>query len=500
MLSIVTGYYSIAGFKFQLFFEFSLLIIEKSARLLKYLCRTCYNVAVIIPLFPPPDGFTNLKAVLTLSWLSEYKLSLERMLSMSFITPQFMLRNKTAVRLYESYAKDMPIIDYHCHISPQEIYEDRRFDSITQLWLGGDHYKWRLIRSDGVPEEEITGEADPRLKFKRLAAALPKAIGNPMYHWCHLELKRYFGYDGILNADTADLVYDLANKRLAEPDMSARGIISRSNVRMIGTTDDPVDDLKWHRLLAGDSSFKTMVCPSFRPDKAINIDKPGFLEYIGLLQESAGVKIRSIQELFQALDARLDYFVENGCLATDHGLDYMVYAPSTVEQTDRIFKKALNSQPLTAEECEMYKTAVLLHLGREYAKRNIVMQIHYGVQRNANKKMFRALGPDTGFDCISTVECSSAVAGFLDALDCEGLLPKTILYSLNSADNAMLDTVTEELVKGGKVQIVGFGTFEVRSRSARQGRDPRTNEPITIAASKSPAFKAGKAFKEAVDQ
>lgn len=374
---------------------------------------------------------------------------------MSFITPQFMLRNKTAARLYESYAKDMPIIDYHCHISPQEIYEDRRFDSITQLWLGGDHYKWRLIRSDGVPEEEITGEADPRLKFKRFAAALPKAIGNPMYHWCHLELKRYFGYDGILNADTADLVYDLANKRLAEPDMSARGIISRSNVRMIGTTDDPADDLKWHRLLAGDSSFKTMVCPSFRPDKAINIDKPGFLEYIGLLQESAGVKIRSIQELFQALDARLDYFVENGCLATDHGLDYMVYAPSTVEQTDRIFKKALNSQPLTAEECEMYKTAVLLHLGREYAKRNIVMQIHYGVQRNANKKMLRALGPDTGFDCISTVECSSAVAGFLDALDCEGLLPKTILYSLNSADNAMLDTVIGSFqgsIVPGKIQ------------------------------------------------
>lgn len=212
---------------------------------------------------------------------------------MSFINDNFMLKNETAKLLYNKYAKDMPIVDYHCHISPREIYEDKRFDSITELWLGGDHYKWRLIRSNGVSEEEITGNADPKTKFIRFAEALSKSIGNPMYHWTHLELKRYFGYDGILNADTAEEVYELCNKKLREPEMSARGIINASNVKMIGTTDDPIDSLEWHIKLAADKSFKTRVCPSFRPDKAVNIDKAGFADYIAALSKAADMPIKS---------------------------------------------------------------------------------------------------------------------------------------------------------------------------------------------------------------
>lgn len=360
---------------------------------------------------------------------------------MSFINENFMLKNGTAKLLYEKYAKDMPIIDYHCHISPKEIYEDKRFDSITEIWLGGDHYKWRLIRSDGIPEEEITGPADPKTKFLRFAAALPKAIGNPMYHWCHLELKRYFGYDGVLNQDTAEEVYELCNKKLQEPDMSARGIIASSNVKMIGTTDDPIDSLEWHIKLAEDKSFKTKVCPSFRPDKAVNIDKPGFAEYIAALAKSADMEIKCAEDVKTALTKRLDFFQKNGCLATDHGLDFMVFSPASNDEVERVFAKAMAGETLTRQEASEYKTAVLLHLGAEYAKRGIVMQIHYNVQRNTNQRCFNSIGADTGFDCIATDEGSRELSAFLDALDKDNCLPKTIIYSLNPNDNEMIDTV-----------------------------------------------------------
>lgn len=360
---------------------------------------------------------------------------------MSFINENFMLKSDTAKLLYEKYAKDMPIIDYHCHISPKEIYEDKRFESITEIWLGGDHYKWRLIRSDGVPESEITGECDPKTKFMRFAAALPKAIGNPMYHWCHLELKRYFGYDGILNEETAEEVYNLCNEKLKEPQMSARGIIAYSNVKMIGTTDDPIDSLEWHIKLAKDKSFKTKVCPSFRPDKAVNIDKPGFKDYILALSKAADMEITSAEDVKTALTKRLEFFFENGCLATDHGLDFMVFTPASDEEVERVFAKAMAGEKLTRQEASEYKTAVLLHLGAEYAKRGIVMQLHYNAQRNTNQRLFEDLGPDTGFDCIAANECATELSAFLDALDKDGCLPKTIIYSLNPNDNEMIDTV-----------------------------------------------------------
>ena len=360
---------------------------------------------------------------------------------MPFITDDFMLKNKTAERLYRSFAKDLPIIDYHCHINPKEIYEDKRFEDITEVWLGGDHYKWRLIRSNGVIEDEITGGADSKTKFLRFARALQKSIGNPMYHWTHLELKKYFNYDGILSADTAEEVYRLCNAKLKEPEMSARGIINASNVEMIGTTDDPIDSLEWHIKLASDASFKAKVLPSFRPDKAVNIEKPGFAEYIQALGNASGIDIKSVSDVKDALTKRLDFFCEHGCKVTDHGVDYLAFSPASDSEIERIFSKAIQKEAVTADEADKYKTAVMLHLGREYAKRNIVMQIHFNVQRNPNKRLLDSIGPDTGFDCMMTKDCSIALTGFLNALDLTCSLPKTIIYSLNPADNEMIDTV-----------------------------------------------------------
>lgn len=359
---------------------------------------------------------------------------------MGIINDGFLLKSDTAKRLYEA-AKDMPIIDYHCHIDPREIYENRRFDNITQVWLGGDHYKWRLMRSNGVTEDEITGDADDYTKFLRFAEMLPKAIGNPMYHWCHLELKRFFGYDGVLNGDTAREVYDLCNKKLRQDGMTVRAIIEKSNVKMIGTTDDPADDLKWHKLLTEDKSFKTAVCPTFRPDKAVNIDKDGFADYIKKLSAAAEIDIKTVSDVKAALEKRLDYFCSLGCRATDHGLDYVVYEPASEESVNEIFKRALRGEKISQSEADRYKTELMLFLGEKIAEKGIVMQLHYGAQRNTNTVMFNKLGADTGFDCISVKNCGEAITGFLNALNVKGKLPKTIIYSLNPNDNELIDTV-----------------------------------------------------------
>ena len=357
-----------------------------------------------------------------------------------FMNEDFILKTKTAKKLYKM-GKDLPIIDYHCHINPQEIYENRKFQDITEAWLGGDHYKWRLIRSNGVPENEITGDADNRTKFQRFAEALPKAIGNPMHHWTHLELKRYFGYNGVLNGDTAEEVWNLCNKKLQEDGMTARGLIEQSNVEVIGTTDDPADDLKWHKLLKEDTTFKTKVVPSFRPDKAVNIEKVGFKEYIAHLGEVVGKEIGSIQCLKDVMHSRLDLFAEMGCKAADHGLDYVVYAEGTEEEVDAIFKKALAGEKVTHFEMEQFKTSLLVFFAQEYAARGWVMQLHFNVMRNINGPVFRSMGPDMGFDVISTRGCCEAIAGLLNAFQEENAMPRVILYSLNPADNELLDTI-----------------------------------------------------------
>ncbi len=359
---------------------------------------------------------------------------------MTFLTEDFLLHNPTAVTLYHEYAAKMPIYDYHCHIDPKDIWEDRRFENITQVWLGGDHYKWRIMRSNGVGEEYITGSAPDREKFQKFAQALPRCIGNPMYHWCHLELKNYFGYTGVLNEDTAQEVWDLARRKLAEPEFSARGLILRSNVAMVGTTDDPCSDLAYHKLIA-QSDFAAKVCPSFRPDPALNLHKAGFAAYIAKLGEAAGMEIRTAADVTAAMSRRIEYFNANGCRAADHGLDYVMYREASAEQVEHAFQKALAGESLTREEIEGYQTYLLLHCGREYARCGWVMQLHFSCMRNPNSRAFAKLGADTGFDCMAVTDSCAALYALMDAWEREGRLPKTILYSLNPADDQWIDTL-----------------------------------------------------------
>ena len=358
-----------------------------------------------------------------------------------FMDKDFLLSTETAKVLYHDYAAKMPILDYHCHISPQEIFEDRKFENITQVWLGGDHYKWRVMRSNGVDEHYITGGASDREKFQKFAEALPKAIGNPMYHWCHLELQRYFGYYGVLNGETAEEVWNLANEKLQnDPTMTVRGLVKQSNVYMVGTTDDPIDTLEWHAKIAADESIETKVCPSFRPDKAVNIHKETFVPYIKQLEAVVGYEFHCIKCVKKALSERIAHFNANGCRASDHGLDYVPYVEATDEELTAIFKKAMAGETVTKTEADAYMTALLLHCAREYAKYGWAMQLHFSCLRNNNARMYAKLGPDTGFDAIAITDSGEPLTKVLSKLDSEGKLPKTILYSLNPGDNAQLGT------------------------------------------------------------
>lgn len=358
-----------------------------------------------------------------------------------FMDKDFLLSTETAKKLYHEFAAECPIVDYHCHVNPKEIYEDKRFDNITGVWLSGDHYKWRIMRSNGVDEYYITGKASDREKFQKFAEALPKAIGNPMYHWCHLELKNYFGYEGVLNGDTAEEVWQLTSKKLKEDGMGVRGLIEKSNVAFVGTTDDPIDSLEWHKKLAEDKTISTIVAPSFRPDKALNIDKAGWLEYIRALSDVSGVEISNVESLKKALDVRIEYFNDAGCKVSDHGLDHMIFREATEEENDATMKKALAGETVSAAEAEAFKTSLLVFCASEYARLGWVMQLHYNCLRNPNSKMFALLGPDTGFDCIGPENGSEKLAKLLDKLNMADALPKTILYSLDSSDNSFLDTL-----------------------------------------------------------
>lgn len=358
-----------------------------------------------------------------------------------FMDKDFLLATDTAKILYHEYSEEMPIIDYHCHVSPKEIYEDKHFENISQVWLSGDHYKWRLMRSNGIDEYYITGNASDWEKFLKFAETLPKAIGNPMYHWCHLELKNYFGYTGILNEDTAEEVWNLANKKLKKETMGVRGIIRRSNVEFIGTTDDPIDSLEWHEKIAADSSFETIVAPSFRPDKALNIDKPGWKNYIKQLSSVSGTVIYNFDSLKSALRGRMEYFAAHGCKASDHGLDHMVYSDYTDCEIDEIIQKGLEDKNVSAKEAAKFKTALLVFCAKEYSRLGWVMQIHYNCLRNPNTAMYEKIGPDTGFDCIGPENGSASLAKFMDVLYAQNTLPKTVLYSLDAGDNAFLDTL-----------------------------------------------------------
>ena len=354
-----------------------------------------------------------------------------------FLSDSFLLSTESAERLYQE-AKDMPIIDYHCHVSPREIYEDKHFANITEVWLSGDHYKWRVMRSNGVSEYFITGDATPKEKFLAFAASLPRAIGNPMYHWCHLELARYFDYYGVLNADTAEAVWTLTEQKLQEENMGVRGLIEKSNVAFIGTTDDPIDTLEWHEKLAADPTFHTIVAPSFRPDKALNADKPGYLAYIAALEKASGIEIHELDHLKAALKNRIAYFHTHGCRASDHGLDRIVWS---LGNADAVLQKALRGEHVSVEEADVLRTDLLLFCAREYHRLGWAMQLHFNCLRNPNSKMLASLGPDTGFDCIGPAESGAKLARLLDALYKDDQLPKTILYSLDPSDNEFLDTI-----------------------------------------------------------
>ena len=364
----------------------------------------------------------------------------------------FILETPTAQHLFHDYAEKMPLADYHCHLNPQEIWENRRFNNLAEVWLGGenpdgtfagDHYKWRVIRSNGVEEKYVTGMTDPYERFLKFVEALEMAIGNPMYHWCHMELQQFFGITEPLTIESAKRIWDRCNDLLQnDPEMSARGLIRKANVAFIGTTDDPIDSLIWHEKIAADPTINVVVGPSYRPDKAVNIHKAGWHEYMKALAVSVGKEsLVNMQEVLDALLERLEYFYAHGCKASDHGLDYVPFVDYTVEQADAVYQKALKGEKLTVEEIEGYQTVILLTLGKEYHKKDIAMQLHYSCLRNNNQRIFKLQGGDTGVDAIAQNTCGGNISRLLSALDEAGACPKTILYSLNPVDNAQLGSL-----------------------------------------------------------
>ena len=375
---------------------------------------------------------------------------------MAFLDKDFLLTGGTARTLYHDYAGEMPIIDYHCHIDPREIFEDRRFNDLSEVWLSADHYKWRLMRQNGVSEKYITGASSGWEKFLAFAQTLPRLPGNPIYQWAHLDLQRYFGCDKQLDAQSAAEIWETCNKQLAHDDsLTVRGIIRRMRVATIVTTDDPVDDLIWHRKLRGDPAFNTAVLPGWRPDNALNIEKTGFLEYIAKLEEASGVPVKDFESLNAALLKRMEFFGSNGCRACDHGIQRLVYAPSDAGQADAIMQKRLRGEVVSAAEADMFRYAALVSLAKEYARLGWVMQLHLSVMRDVNSAMYNKLGPNTGYDCVDPTSGITGVASFLNELEIAGSLPKTLIFSIDPGDNAAINTLaacfTQEGVKA-KVQ------------------------------------------------
>lgn len=376
---------------------------------------------------------------------------------MPFINENFLLETESARRLYREHASSLPIIDYHCHLSPKEIADDKQFSSITELWLGGDHYKWRAMRANGTDERYITGDADPWEKFQKWAETLPYTLRNPLYHWTHLELKTAFGIDKVLNPSTAREIYDACNELLKQPGFSARGLMERYNVEAVCTTDDPADSLEYHRRIR-ESGFKVKVLPAWRPDKAMAVDNPiAYNEYVDRLAEAAGMTIASYPDLLAALRNRHDFFASQGCNVADHGVSSFPWAECTEEEeATTLFAKVRGGMALSQEEITKLQTAILLEICRMNHEKGWVQQFHFGPLRNVNSRMFRRLGPDTGFDTIGDYSCAIPIARFLDALDSDNRLAKTILYNLNPADNTWVAAMIANFQDGsvpGKIQM-----------------------------------------------
>ena len=358
------------------------------------------------------------------------------------MTADYLLTGKTARALYDA-AKDLPIFDYHCHLPPKEIYEDKVFGSIGELWLGGDHYKWRLMREAGFPEEVITGKSTSfQEKFRAYLAALEFAAGNPLYAWSAMELKQFFGVELPLTAANADAIWDACNKVIQEKRLSPRKLIRQSNVALVATTDDPADSLEYHKLLAADTEKGFLVLPSFRPDKALNLAAPGYPEYLAKLAAAAGMKaIASLADLYAALRARLDFFQSLGCRITDVGLADFPDAIASDEAADATFRKAAAGGAVSRAEFLAFLGNAYVFLGREYKARGMMMQWHLASCRNVNTPLFQALGPDCGCDCIGDLVPVRDMARVLDAIHTQGGLPETVLYSLEPSMNSALMTL-----------------------------------------------------------
>lgn len=377
----------------------------------------------------------------------------------AFLTEDFLLDSEFSRRLYHDYAVDQPIFDYHCHLPPEQIAQNYRFKNLYDIWLKGDHYKWRAMRTNGVAERFCTGDASDWEKFEAWAQTVPHTIGNPLYHWTHLELRRPFGItDTLLSSATARQIWDRGNELLGQDAFTARGIMKQMNVKMVGTTDDPIDDLRHHKAVADDSSFDIKVLPSWRPDKSFNIEAETFVEYLGKLATAADTSITRFSDLCAALKIRLDHFAAHGCKVSDHALDVVMFGEADESTLDAILARRLDGKQPSPEEVAQFKTAVLVFLGSEYARRGWVQQYHIGALRNNNSRMFKLLGPDVGFDSANDQPVAMALSRLLDAQAKNDALPKTILYCLNPSDNETIGTMVGNFQGEGMAGKMQFGS------------------------------------------
>jgi glucuronate isomerase len=372
-----------------------------------------------------------------------------------FMDENYLLETETAKKLYFEYAKDMPIFDYHCHLPVQEIADDKKFENITQIWLSGDHYKWRALRANGISEDYITGNKSDYEKFRKWAETVPYTVGNPLFQWTYFELRYYFGIQDRLTAETADAIWEKCNALLQQEAFSARNLIKRSNVKALCTTDDPVDSLEYHQKIKADKTFDVKVLPTFRPDMALEIGHEHFEKWITKLGDITGITIQILEDFLEALKRRIQDFHEVGCRLSDHGLPERFYMEFNQADIDNIFNKRLDKQTISIEEQIKFRSAILIYLGKEYAQHGWAMQIHLGAIRNTNTRMLRSIGANTGFDTIADFNIANELFHFLNALDDVQLLPKTILYCLNPRDNYMLAAMAGNFQSDipGKIQF-----------------------------------------------
>ncbi len=376
----------------------------------------------------------------------------------AFMDDNFLLQNAVSERLYHDFAARQPIIDYHCHLNPQEIFEDKRFNNLAEIWLYGDHYKWRAMRANGIPESLVTGgpEVSDYDRFMAWVKTVPTTLGNPLYHWSHLELRRYFGIEESINEKNGPLIWEKANAILQSDGFSVRQLIRDQRVSVICTTDDPTDTLEYHKGIAALDDFACLVLPSFRPDKGLEIRRNTFVPWVKKLEKAAAMPVNSYEQFLAAVDSRIEHFAKVGCKVSDHALDEVYYSEATLEEVSAIFAKALIGQSLSPEEEQKHKTYTLIHLGQQYSQRGWTMQLHIHASRNNNSRMFNELGPDTGYDSIHDGQLAYPLMKLLDSIEAKGTLPQTILYSLNPKDYYVLGTVMGSFQDGnvpGKIQL-----------------------------------------------